>query len=83
MGGSAMVMLLQRMKIANAVNHGFRSTFRDWAGDETEHSRETIEASLAHALTNKAEAAYRRGTALEKRRTLLAEWADFCGSACS
>lgn len=72
----AMAMLLRRMDMSHITTHGFRSTFRDWAGDCTSFPREIIEAALAHTISNKAEAAYRRGTAIERRRTLMAEWAD-------
>ena len=58
--------------------HGMRSTFRDWAGDETGHAHQTIEAALAHTIQNKAEAAYRRRDALEKRRVLMDDWATYC-----
>lgn len=60
-----------------ATTHGFRSTFRDWAGDCTSFGREIAEAALAHAVGNAVEAAYRRGTALEKRRQLMEAWANF------
>lgn len=60
-----------------ATVHGLRSTFRDWAGDKTEFSRDVAEAALAHTVRDKVEAAYRRGTALEKRRELMAAWADY------
>ncbi len=73
--------LLHRMGLENITTHGFRSTFRDWAGDETNFQHETIESALAHVIKNKAEAAYRRGNALEKRRKLMQAWADYCGSA--
>ena len=58
--------------------HGFRSTFRDWAGETTAFPREVIEHALAHQLKDKAEAAYQRGTLLEKRRRLMGEWARHC-----
>ena len=58
--------------------HGFRSTFRDWAGETTAYPREVIEHALAHQLKDKAEAAYARGTLFDKRRTLMADWAQFC-----
>ena len=61
--------------------HGFRSTFRDWAGDRTNYPREVIEAALAHTIKNDAEAAYRRGTAVEKRRRLMQDWAKYCGES--
>jgi integrase len=58
--------------------HGFRSSFRDWAGETTGHSREVIEQSLAHSLADQTEAAYQRGDYLEKRRALMADWAKSC-----
>lgn len=70
--------LLHRMGHTNITTHGFRSTFRDWAGDQTSFQRETIEAALAHGIKDKAEAAYRRSTALEKRRKLMQAWAAYC-----
>lgn len=70
--------LLHRMGRADVTTHGFRSTFRDWAGDQTAFQRETIEAALAHGIKDKAEAAYRRSTAIEKRRKLMQAWADYC-----
>ena len=59
--------------------HGFRSTFRDWAGETTAHPRETVEHALSHQLKDKAEAAYARGTMFDKRRRLMTDWARFCG----
>jgi integrase len=59
--------------------HGFRSTFSDWAADNTAYPQEVREQALAHAISNKVEKAYRRGTLLEKRRQLMTEWATFCG----
>lgn len=58
--------------------HGFRSTFRDWAGETTAYPREVIEHALAHQLKDKAEAAYARGTLFDKRRRLMADWAKHC-----
>lgn len=58
--------------------HGLRSSFRDWCGDMTDYPREVAEAALAHAVEDDVEAAYRRGTALQKRRTLMQMWADYC-----
>jgi integrase len=60
------------------VPHGFRSTFRDWAEENTTHSSNVIEMALAHAIGNKVEAAYRRGDLFEKRTELMVQWADFC-----
>ena len=83
----AMLMLLKRMgrngeearKAGKHVTtHGMRSAFRDWCGDQTAFPREIIEQALAHSIGNKAEAAYRRGDALDKRRALMQSWCDFC-----
>lgn len=68
--------VLRRMAVP-AVPHGFRSTFRDWAGERTNHPREVAEAALAHAIGDKVEAAYRRGDAFDKRRVMMQAWADF------
>jgi integrase len=76
----AMAMLLRRMGYS-ITTHGFRSTFRDWAGDRTNHPREVIEAALAHTIQNKAEKAYRRGTAIERRRLLMHEWDDYLAAS--
>jgi integrase len=73
----AMLKVLERMKRADLTVHGFRSTFRDWAGEATHHPREVIEHALAHRLKDKAEAAYQRGDLFEKRRVLMADWAAF------
>jgi integrase len=64
-----------------ATTHGMRSTFRDWAGDCTTFPREIAEMALAHAVGDETEVAYRRSTALAKRRALMDEWADYCASA--
>jgi len=69
--------VLKRMKRAVTV-HGFRSSFRDWAGDSTQHEREIVEMALAHDVGSAVERAYRRGRALEKRRDLMNDWAAFC-----
>jgi integrase len=63
---------------AMTTTHGLRSTFRDWAGDETDFAREVIEFALAHGVKDESEAAYRRSTALEKRRALMNQWARYC-----
>lgn len=62
------------------VPHGFRSTFRDWAGDCTAFPREVIESALAHTIKNAAEAAYRRGDAFRKRIALMDAWATYCAT---
>lgn len=74
----AMAMVLKRLKITDATVHGFRSTFRDWAGDDTDFASEVAEASLDHKKGDKVVRAYRRGDALEKRRKLLEAWSEFC-----
>ena len=60
------------------TSHGFRSAFRDWAGETTPYPREVIEHALAHSLADKAEAAYQRGTLFDKRKGLMADWARYC-----
>jgi integrase len=72
----AMSMLLRRMG-QDCTVHGFRSTFRDWAAEQTSHAHDICEMALAHVIANKSEAAYRRGDLLEKRRALMDDWAEF------
>ncbi|WHP05938.1 integrase arm-type DNA-binding domain-containing protein [Acinetobacter corruptisaponis] len=60
------------------TTHGFRSTFRDWSADKTDYSREVCEHVLAHKLPDEVEAAYLRGAYLEKRKSLMSDWANFC-----
>jgi integrase len=74
----AMEMMLRRMKVNNATVHGFRSSFRDWAGNVSNFPREVVETALAHVIGDKAEQAYRRSDALEKRRQLMDAWAAYC-----
>jgi integrase len=81
LSSSAMEMLLRRMKADGYTVHGFRSSFRDWAGDETHFAREIAEASLAHRVGDATEQAYRRADALEKRRKLMQAWAQYCSAA--
>ena len=76
----AMLMLLRRYRPGLTV-HGFRSSFRDWVSEVTEHSPEVAEMALAHTIGNKVEAAYRRGKLLERRRILMSDWELFCLSA--
>jgi integrase len=78
LGESAFRKLLKSLGHADVTVHGFRSSFRDWAGEATNFPREICEAALAHATGDKVEAAYRRGDALEKRRKLMEAWAGFC-----
>ena len=68
--------LLRELGIA-AVPHGFRSSFRDWAAEETDHPREVAEAALAHKVRNQIEAAYRRSDLFERRRILMNDWARY------
>jgi integrase len=74
----AMLELLRGMLGKGATVHGFRSTFRDWAGNETHFPRELAEHALAHVIGDKAEQAYRRSAALEKRRKLMSAWSAYC-----
>jgi integrase len=69
--------VMRRMKL-EAVPHGFRSTFRDWAAEATHFPGDLVEMALAHAIESKVEAAYRRGDMLAKRLALMQEWADYC-----
>ncbi|MDI5926448.1 integrase arm-type DNA-binding domain-containing protein [Rhizobium leguminosarum] len=79
---TAMVKVLRAASPDKSITlHGLRSSLRDWAGDETHHPRDVIEMALAHVVKDKTEAAYRRKDALEKRRLLMKDWAEFCGSA--
>jgi len=73
-----MEMLLRRMKVENATVHGFRSSFRDWCGDETEFPRELAEAALAHRVGDAVERVYRRSKAIEKRHQLMESWVAYC-----
>jgi integrase len=75
--GNTVLQVLRRLGL-NVTAHGFRSSFRDWCGDCTHYPREIAEAALAHTLGNATEAAYRRGTALEKRRELMEAWTNYC-----
>lgn len=73
----ALTMAMRRLGAGQFTPHGFRSAFRDWAGDETAFPREVAEAALAHAVGDETERAYRRGDALMKRRDLMIAWADW------
>jgi len=70
----AMMMSLRGMGYKNLTIHGFRSTFRDWAGENTSHPRDVCEQALAHTLSNHVEAAYRRGDLFSKRKRLMEDW---------
>jgi integrase len=77
-GAMAMTTVLQRIRRADLTVHGFRSAFRDWAAEQTNHQNHVVEMALAHTIGDKTEAAYRRGDLLEKRRTLMRDWMDYC-----
>ena len=73
----ALLQLLRRMGRHDLTTHGFRSTFRDWAAECTNHPREIAEAALAHTTKDKTEAAYQRGDLFEKRARLMADWSNY------
>ncbi|HYP63545.1 MAG TPA: hypothetical protein VEQ16_06640, partial [Acidocella sp.] len=73
----AMLQLLRGMRPGLSV-HGFRSTFRDWCAERANYPSEVAEMALAHTVSDKVEAAYRRGDLKDKRRRLMAEWARYC-----
>lgn len=73
----AMAMCMRHNDAGNFTVHGFRSAFRDWVGEETPYARELAEAALAHVVGDAVERAYRRGDALEKRRTVMQAWDEY------
>jgi integrase len=77
----AMAELLKRMEYRDITVHGFRSCFRDWAAERTNYPHELCEMALAHTIKNQAEAAYRRGDMIEKRRRLMEDWSKFVDTA--
>ncbi|MER9331876.1 integrase arm-type DNA-binding domain-containing protein [Mesorhizobium sp. M0488] len=76
----SLLMTLRRMKRDDLTTHGFRSTFRDWAAEQTAYPNELLEMALAHTVSDKTEAAYRRGDMMEKRRRLMQDWAAYCAT---
>src|SRR5690606_15983322 len=76
----AMLMALRRLGRSDITMHGFRSTFRDWAAENTLFPREICEMSLAHTVTDDSEGAYWRSDILAKRRALMCAWADYCNN---
>jgi integrase len=76
----AMTMTLRRMSRGELTVHGFRSSFRDWAAERTGFPAEVAEMALAHTISDKVEAAYRRGDLFQKRRQLMEAWAKFCAA---
>jgi len=77
----SLTAVLRRMGRGGLTQHGFRSTFRDWAGETTTYPREVCEHALAHKLADGVEAAYQRGDLLAKRSQMMADWSEFCGIA--
>jgi integrase len=80
LNGGALLDLLQRMGRRDITAHGFRSTFRDWCAEQTHFPREICEQALGHAIASAVEAAYRRSDLIEKRRRLMAMWAEYCAT---
>jgi len=84
LSNAAMSRLLRsRMGFSECSVHGFRSTFRDWAAETTEHADSVVEAALSHLVGSEVERAYKRGDVLEKRRRLMEDWACFCANPIS
>ncbi len=77
LSSQTIISLLKRMERTDITTHGFRSSFRDWAAETTAFSNEVLEMALAHTITNKAEAAYRRGDLFNKRAVLMQAWSDY------
>lgn len=76
----ALLMTLRRMKRDDLTVHGFRSTFRDWGAEQTSYPNELLEIALAHTVSDKTEAAYRRGDMFDKRRRLMDDWSAHCAT---
>jgi len=76
---NGMLAVLQRMNYGHVTVHGFRSTFKQWADEVGEYPDDLSEAALAHKVKDKAKAAYKRGTMLERRRKMMEAWTTFCG----
>jgi integrase len=81
-GAKALYLYVARYMKVPVTIHGFRSSFRDWAGNETNFDRVTCELALGHQAGDATELAYRRSDALAKRRALMTEWAAYCCSLC-
>ena len=77
----SLIAVLKRMGRGDLTVHGYRSSFRDWAAEQTAYPSEVVEMALAHTIGNKVEAAYRRGDLFDKRRRLMNDWAKHCGTA--
>lgn len=76
----AFLALLKRMERPDLTGHGFRSTFRDWVAETTDFPNELAEMALAHTVSDKVEAAYRRGDMFERRYRLMLAWSTFAGT---
>jgi len=76
----ALLMTLRHLARGDLTTHGFRSTFRDWATEQTDFLREVAERALAPTVGDKVEAAYRRGDLFEKRKELMERWANYSDS---
>jgi integrase len=74
----ALLVLVKRLAGEKFTTHGFRSSFRDWVSERTDFDSNVAEMALAHVVKNQAEAAYRRGDLMEKRRALMAAWSSYC-----
>jgi integrase len=83
MSDMTLTAVLRRMGQGDLTQHGFRSTFRDWAAEMTNYPNEVCEMALAHAVGDKVEAAYRRGDLFEKRRRIMEDWAKYCATKVS
>jgi integrase len=81
LANSALLGALKRLRRDDLTVHGFRSTFRDRAAEQTNYPREVAEMALAHVVEDKVEGAYRRGDLFEKRRRLMDDWARFCSTS--
>src|SRR5262249_30818473 len=78
LSNGALLRLLDRMGRGDLTAHGFRATFKTWAGERTGFAREIVEACLTHVISGELERAYRRGSFFDKRRRLMDQWAAFC-----
>jgi integrase len=78
MGHGQLLVQLRMMEQQDATVHGFRSAFSVWAHEQTAFAREVIEMSLAHSIGSAVEKSYRRTDLFDRRRALMAAWADFC-----
>lgn len=75
-----MLEMLRGMRGKGLTVHGFRSAFMDWGHETTGYPKEMMDIALAHKVVDAVEAAYRRGDMIEKRRRLMSDWADYCGT---